>query len=922
MALCLLVFCLKPGVFVKQVKSFVTHGKLSKAYAALISKDDIADIDSDPILFNKAKTMYPEATRTTSNVQFPLPQDMDKRLTPENVKQALAKNKATGTGCSGMQFDVLVCASESPAGLATLTRALNTVLLGKAPPAVETHLRTGLITPIKKPNGDLRLIAVREVFLRLLAKSVVAREQFHLSSKLAPYQVGAGLSGGNEFMVHFVNQLREQHKSWVVVSTDVSNAYGNISRDQIHAQLSQFKDDESDQRASLFKQYYSRFMAPTLQMYTRGKKELRITEGLPQGDPTSPILFSLGLQPALLEAQHAMWLNQQQDINNGIVIAYLDDVLFVGPAQNVSRSLSAFKQAAANIKLTVNEAKCKTVLPVSLVEHTLTADRPQTIRDVDALTTAHRLPTPVQSLKLLGTAIGYAPEVSDLLYNEIDESVFDDLKDFASVSKQIALLLTRVCVSTTNAHVARLTRPDLAYKALKKHDDLVEGTVSAILEEPHLSDRAKQQIRLPLAKGGLGLPSLVQVSNLAYLASSMNFIQTLRSHVSDGHSFFKHMLPPDPPNPPGGPPASPLAAPLAVAHAVVKATRTDGIEHRNFAAALPTKCSELLKFTQVRRIQHTFTTYLHDANVNQFRQALHTTELKAWYNAYSAPHASAYLMTIPSERALVLSNRDMLIALRSRHNLPVSTHLGFDDTLFCFCGKNHAMCNDDHLLNCNGAKQMERRHHGLIGIADSAFQAVSLKPVRERKLDNYNNSKPKRFDLSQENPIPGVFFANFDLTCVNALCKTYIAQTAKEPLGAAKIAAKHKYDAYAPLVNPGEFFTPLPVEAQGGIGDEIVGVLKALSYKVNHAPPPNATWASPSFVSYWIQVLSCHIMRANAHNIELTLSLTKQMHRTASYTGPRLDLAQPNQYEDIVLDDGRTLDDDLIVEPDAVAYNV
>jgi hypothetical protein len=90
---------------------------------------------------------------------------------------------------------------------------------------------------------------------------------------------------------------------------------------------------------------------------------------------------------------------------------------------------------------------------------------------------------------------------------------------------------------------------------MKKHDDLIESRVAAILEEPHLSDRTKQQIRLPLAKGGLGLPSLVQVSNLANLASSMNFIQTLRIHVADGHSFFKHMLPPDPPNhPPGEPP--------------------------------------------------------------------------------------------------------------------------------------------------------------------------------------------------------------------------------------------------------------------------------------------------------------------------------------------------------------------------------
>src|SRR3546814_18246696 len=67
----------------------------------------------------------------------------------------------------------------------------------------------------------------------------------------------------------------------------------------------------------------------------------------------------MGLQPALEQAQQA--LDDMQSI--GCVLAYLDDVMIAGPAEQVNIAFTTLKEAAAAVGLQVNLGKCTAFCP-------------------------------------------------------------------------------------------------------------------------------------------------------------------------------------------------------------------------------------------------------------------------------------------------------------------------------------------------------------------------------------------------------------------------------------------------------------------------------------------------------------------------------------------------------------------------------
>ncbi len=67
---------------------------------------------------------------------------------------------------------------------------------GEVPPALLKALTKGNLTILSKPDGGIRPIIAREVWLRLLAKTIAAREQPRLANTLAPLQAGVGVRGG------------------------------------------------------------------------------------------------------------------------------------------------------------------------------------------------------------------------------------------------------------------------------------------------------------------------------------------------------------------------------------------------------------------------------------------------------------------------------------------------------------------------------------------------------------------------------------------------------------------------------------------------------------------------------------------------------------------------------------------------------
>ena len=139
--------------------------------------------------------------------------------------------------------EALLC--PSPDCAAHATRALSNVVRllsnGCAPPEVAPHLCGATLLACQKKGGGLRPIAVGEVLRRLTFKCLSCSVREQAIQTLAPLQVGVGVKGGCEAIVHAVSRTLEDpnippDEQWTLL-LDFTNAFNNISRDYMFEEI-------------------------------------------------------------------------------------------------------------------------------------------------------------------------------------------------------------------------------------------------------------------------------------------------------------------------------------------------------------------------------------------------------------------------------------------------------------------------------------------------------------------------------------------------------------------------------------------------------------------------------------------------------------------------------------------------------------
>jgi hypothetical protein len=423
-------------------------------------------------------------------------------LTPESVLHNISTfSDGSSAGPSGLSPLLLKRCCRTPSNplfgekcLNSLTKFLQKIIDGTCPPEVTPFFFGASLIALKKKDGGTRPIAIGETLRRLAAKIVLT----HLEFPFSPFQYGIKTKQGSEIIIHELRRIVESSitdpDSWkdkAILKIDLKNAFNNISRrafikivDYCLPSLSAFISSCYGNDSEL--------------IFSNGNF-IHSSEGVQQGDPLGPALFSLVLQSLILKIDSDCSLDLQK--------WFLDDGGLVGTVLELKQTLEIISSFGAGINL--NLEKCE-IFPLH-----------------DSLDLS-LLPTEIQrvsSLDILGSPITDVVAFSKKRLLKVN-AVMEDLLNLNHM--QSAFILFKNCFGPCKInHLLRTVPPSNDFLTfLNEWDDAHSTILSTLLRHP-LSPKSLSQAALPVKYGGLGLRSAHTLSPCAFLGSLVSFLSSL-----------------------------------------------------------------------------------------------------------------------------------------------------------------------------------------------------------------------------------------------------------------------------------------------------------------------------------------------------------------------------------------------------------
>ena len=263
--------------------------------------------------------------------------------------------RGSGAGPSGWRYEHLRLLMENLLTSDLLFEVCCLLAKGKLPSNVIPLIASSRLIALPKGNGDVRPIAIGETLRRLTAKVICLQLRPSFSSYFSPLQHGVATRGGSEMLVHHVQRLLEENPEFGVLKTDVSNAFNSVSRQHLLQEVA----SHFPELYGHVKQMYGQ-SSPLLYFNGHNTCIIESQEGVHQGDPLGPALFSLVIQPIICKAQEMH--------SATTVLAYLDDIFVVGPSAQAENLLVELKSDLNSINLNICDRKCEFYLPSNTSE--------------------------------------------------------------------------------------------------------------------------------------------------------------------------------------------------------------------------------------------------------------------------------------------------------------------------------------------------------------------------------------------------------------------------------------------------------------------------------------------------------------------------------------------------------------------------
>ncbi|KAJ9461710.1 Retrotransposable element SLACS 132 kDa protein [Diplonema papillatum] len=742
-------------------------GRFSQGNAALTAGGLAEDNDKT---WRALEEKHPKAAAAYENIDYGEGPGALK-VEPELVLQAIRSfPRGSGAGPSSLRAQFVKDAVEAPdveGAIAETKDLVNLLLSGEAPTASMPYLAGATLIALNKKDGDVRPIAVGEVWRRLAAKCACAAVKKEAEKILVKdSQVGVAVQGGLEAAVQAVRGYSERNlgrSGKVILKVDLKNAFNSVHRDAM------IRETKANLPELL--PWVEWCYAGKSNLFMRGKV-LKSEEGAQQGDPMGPLLFSLAIAPIVQKMKRETGLD--------LSLFYLDDGIFAGDKDKVLRAMELFQSECRKIGLEIGD-KCEWIL----LDPCLNGDPKawgfpeKTTFILDG------------NFHFLGAPIGDEDYCAKYLSDKVDSlrETFRMLKKMDD--KQAAYLLLRYCdsfgkmVFYMRANPGRKTR-----EVLSAFDDMVKDAAEEI-SQSRMTKHAWTQAKLAIRFGGLGLRSAADHHAAATLAS-LSAWEDLAKELDPNYRVDEK----------------------AWREAAKKFNKTVGREDIGRSGPQGPLSQKLLSSA----IEEVYLKKVHKGYKDN------PAEL-ARLHTITQPHAASWLTAVPFD-GKDLEPAEFEAAVKLWLGLAV-----YESGQTCrICKKESLDQAGRHALNCPNGGDRTAKHNAVRDELFLACSDAALNPIREEKHTLGTRPGLVPGDVSLPRGVNERRPRSVDVTIVNPMAPSVCKEAAKHPGYAARLGEAEKYCKYAKeMGRNNRTLTAFALESFGGFGAEARGFLRRVA---------------------------------------------------------------------------------------------